>query len=106
MPRRPPSGWLRALFEAADPEPIIELLYGSEFTSGSTVLTVLIAAFIPICIGNVAGNMVVAMDLQRRYLERECVSAFNDAARAATGHLLAVRFCSPEEGRHNQNNRD
>jgi O-antigen/teichoic acid export membrane protein len=49
-------------------EPIIELLYGSEFTSGSTVLTILIAAFIPICIGNVAGNMVVAMDLQRRYL--------------------------------------
>lgn len=49
-------------------EPIIDLLYGSEFTSGSTVLTVLIAAFIPICIGNVAGNMVVAMDLQRRYI--------------------------------------
>jgi O-antigen/teichoic acid export membrane protein len=49
-------------------EPIIELLYGSEFTSGSTVLTILIAAFIPICIGNVAGNMVVAMDLQRRYI--------------------------------------
>jgi O-antigen/teichoic acid export membrane protein len=49
-------------------EPIIELLYGSEFTSGATVLTILIAAFIPICIGNVAGNMVVAMDLQRRYL--------------------------------------
>jgi O-antigen/teichoic acid export membrane protein len=49
-------------------EPIIELLYGPEFTSGSTVLTILIAAFIPICIGNVAGNMVVAMDLQRRYI--------------------------------------
>jgi O-antigen/teichoic acid export membrane protein len=49
-------------------EPIIELLYGSEFTSGSTVLTILIAAFFPICIGNVAGNMVVAMDLQRRYI--------------------------------------
>lgn len=49
-------------------EPIIELLYGDEFTSGATVLTVLIAAFIPICVGNVAGNMVVAMDLQRRYL--------------------------------------
>ena len=49
-------------------EPIIGLLYGEEFTSGATVLTILIAAFIPICIGNVAGNMVVAMDLQRRYL--------------------------------------
>lgn len=49
-------------------EPIVELLFGPEFTSGSTVLTILIAAFIPICIGNVAGNMVVAMDLQRRYI--------------------------------------
>lgn len=49
-------------------EPIIGLLYGEEFTSGATVLTLLIAAFIPICVGNVAGNMVVAMDLQRRYL--------------------------------------
>ncbi len=49
-------------------EPIVALLYGSEFTSGSTVLTILIAAFFPICIGNVAGNMVVAMDLQRRYI--------------------------------------
>ncbi|HEY6730296.1 MAG TPA: flippase [Solirubrobacterales bacterium] len=49
-------------------EPIVELLYGAEFTSGSTVLTILVAAFIPICIGNVAGNMVVAMDLQRRYI--------------------------------------
>lgn len=49
-------------------EPIVELLFGSEFTSGSTVLTILIAAFFPICIGNVAGNMVLAMDLQRRYI--------------------------------------
>jgi O-antigen/teichoic acid export membrane protein len=49
-------------------EPIVGLLYGSDFTSGSTVLTILIAAFVPICIGNVAGNMVVAMDLQRTYI--------------------------------------
>ena len=49
-------------------EPIIALLYGPDYTSGATVLTILIAAFVPICIGNVAGNMVVAMDLQRRYI--------------------------------------
>jgi O-antigen/teichoic acid export membrane protein len=49
-------------------EPIVKLLFGAEFASGSTVLTILIAAFFPICIGNVAGNMVVAMDLQRRYI--------------------------------------
>lgn len=49
-------------------EPIVELLYGPDYVSGATVLTILVAAFIPICIGNVAGNMVVAMDLQRRYI--------------------------------------
>jgi O-antigen/teichoic acid export membrane protein len=49
-------------------EPIIELLYGADYVSGATVLTILVAAFIPICIGNVAGNMVVAMDLQRTYI--------------------------------------
>jgi O-antigen/teichoic acid export membrane protein len=48
--------------------PIVELLYGPGYVSGAPVLTILIAAFIPICIGNVAGNMVVAMNLQRRYI--------------------------------------
>ncbi len=49
-------------------EPIVELLYGPDYVSGAGVLTILVAAFVPICIGNVAGNMVVAMDLQRRYI--------------------------------------
>ncbi len=49
-------------------EPIVELLYGPDYVSGATTLTILIAAFIPICIGNVAGNILIAMDLQRRYI--------------------------------------
>jgi O-antigen/teichoic acid export membrane protein len=49
-------------------EPIIQLLYGSDYVSGASILPVLLAAFIPICIGNVAGNMIVAMDMQRRYI--------------------------------------
>ncbi len=49
-------------------EPIVQLLYGSDYVSGASILPVLLAAFIPICIGNVAGNMVVAMDMQRRYI--------------------------------------
>jgi chromosomal replication initiator protein len=52
----------------------------------------------PAWVGSGAIDLVIADDLQRRYLERECAAAFNDAACAATGHLLAVRFCSPEEG--------
>lgn len=49
-------------------EPIVELLYGADYVSGATVLTILIAAFVPICVGNVAGNMILAMNLQRRYI--------------------------------------
>jgi O-antigen/teichoic acid export membrane protein len=48
--------------------PILDLLYGPGFLGGSSILPILMAAFIPICIGNVAGNMIVAMDMQRRYI--------------------------------------
>jgi len=48
--------------------PIVELLFGPDYASGAAILPILIAAFVPICIGNVAGNMVTATDLQRRYI--------------------------------------
>lgn len=48
--------------------PIVELLYGPGYASGASILPILFAAFVPICIGNVAGNMVIATDLQRRYI--------------------------------------
>jgi O-antigen/teichoic acid export membrane protein len=48
--------------------PIVELLFGSAFSSGSTVLTILMAAFVPMCVGYVAGNMIVATDQQRQYI--------------------------------------
>lgn len=48
--------------------PIVELLFGSEYASGADILPVLMAAFVPICIGSVAGVMVAATDLQRKYI--------------------------------------
>jgi O-antigen/teichoic acid export membrane protein len=48
--------------------PIVELLFGSAYSSGATILPILFGAFVPICIGNVAGNMVIATDLQKRYI--------------------------------------
>lgn len=48
--------------------PIVELLYGPDYVRGASILPILIGAFVPICIGNVAGNMVIAMNLQRRYI--------------------------------------
>jgi O-antigen/teichoic acid export membrane protein len=49
-------------------EPIIALLYGSDYVPGASILPILFGAFVPICIGNVGGNMVIATDLQRRYI--------------------------------------
>ena len=48
--------------------PIVELLFGPAYASGATILPILMGAFVPICIGGVAGNMVTATDLQRRYV--------------------------------------
>jgi O-antigen/teichoic acid export membrane protein len=48
--------------------PIVELLFGTAYAPGASILPILFAAFVPICIGNVAGNMVIATDLQRRYI--------------------------------------
>lgn len=49
-------------------EPIVELLFGPAFSSGAAILPILFGAFVPICVGNVAGNMITATDLQRRYI--------------------------------------
>lgn len=48
--------------------PIVELLFGPDYVSGASILPILLGAFVPICIGNVAGNMVIATDLQKRYI--------------------------------------
>jgi O-antigen/teichoic acid export membrane protein len=48
--------------------PIVDLLFGAAYASGATILPILMGAFVPICIGSVAGNMVTATDLQRRYV--------------------------------------
>jgi O-antigen/teichoic acid export membrane protein len=53
---------------AAAAKPIVELLFGPSFASGAAVLTVLMASFVPICVGYVAGNMIIATDQQRRYI--------------------------------------
>ncbi len=35
--------------------------------------------------------------LHQNYLRRECLAAFNDAVRSATGQLIGVRFLGPED---------
>jgi O-antigen/teichoic acid export membrane protein len=49
-------------------DPIIHLIYGAEYAQAASVLPILFASFVPVCIGNVAGNMVIATDQQRTYI--------------------------------------
>ena len=41
-------------------------------------------------------RVVVGESVRQRYLERSCLQAFTEAAQAATGQLLAVRFTVPD----------
>ncbi len=50
-------------------------------------------------VGVAGGAMVLraSSDLHRDYLRRECLDAFNDAARTATNQLVAIRFLGPDD---------
>lgn len=50
-------------------------------------------------LGVASGSLVVRVHspVHRDYLKSRCADAFNDAARTASGRLLAVRFISPGE---------
>ncbi len=58
-------------------------------------------------IGVAGGSMVLraSSDLHRDYLRRECLDAFNDAARTATNQLLAIRFLGPDDPLPDSNRR-
>lgn len=53
--------------------------------------------------GVASGALVVRVHspVHRDYLKRQCTEAFNDAARTASGRLLAVRFITPATNRPN-----
>jgi O-antigen/teichoic acid export membrane protein len=61
-------------------EPLIRLLFGSAFAQGANGLPVLMAAYVAICFGYVSGNMVVATNLQRRYVNYALVGLFVNVA--------------------------
>jgi O-antigen/teichoic acid export membrane protein len=55
-------------FSIVAAQPLIHLIFGSKFDQGANALPVLMAAYVVICFGYVSGNMVIATDLQRRYV--------------------------------------
>jgi O-antigen/teichoic acid export membrane protein len=56
-------------FSVAAAEPLVHLIFGSKFDRGANALPILMAAYVVICFGYVSGNMVIATDLQRRYVK-------------------------------------
>jgi O-antigen/teichoic acid export membrane protein len=53
-------------FAIAASEPVIQLLYGSDYTAAAPVLPVLALAYLFICWGYVLGPMIVVLRLQRK----------------------------------------
>jgi O-antigen/teichoic acid export membrane protein len=49
-------------------EPVIRLLFGTEFLSGAATLRILMGAFVVICFGYVAGSMSIVLRLQKYFV--------------------------------------
>jgi O-antigen/teichoic acid export membrane protein len=55
-------------FTAAAAGPVVRLLFGDAFSDAAPALPVLMGAFVLICFGYLAGNMIIVLDLQRRFI--------------------------------------
>jgi O-antigen/teichoic acid export membrane protein len=49
-------------------EPVVRLLFGDDFLQAADALPILMGAFVVICFGYLAGNLVVVLELQRLFL--------------------------------------
>jgi O-antigen/teichoic acid export membrane protein len=59
-------------------EPVVRLLFGEDFLRAADALPILMGAFVVICFGYLAGNLVVVLELQRIFLRNALVAlAFN-----------------------------
>jgi O-antigen/teichoic acid export membrane protein len=56
--------------------PLVRLLFGPPFERAANGMPILMAAYVAICFGYVSGNMVVATNLQRRYVNYALVGLF------------------------------
>jgi O-antigen/teichoic acid export membrane protein len=55
-------------FAVAAADPTVRALFGSEFADAAPALPVLMGAFVLICFGYLAGNMIIVLELQRRFV--------------------------------------
>lgn len=82
-------------FSLVAARPLLGLLFGATFARGADAFPVLMAAYVVICFGYVSGNMVIATDLQRRYVNFAIVGlivnvAFNVVLIPRYGYMAAA----------------
>jgi O-antigen/teichoic acid export membrane protein len=74
-------GSLPALaFTIVAAEPIMTLLFGQQFAQAAPALPILMGAFVSISFGYLAGNMVVILELQRKFLRYAAVGLVVNAS--------------------------
>ena len=62
-------------------EPLVLLLFGEEFVDASKALPILMAAFVVICFGYLAGHLVIVLEMQRLFLRNAAIAlVFNVVA--------------------------
>jgi O-antigen/teichoic acid export membrane protein len=66
-------------FTAVAAHPIMRLLFGPQFDDAAPALPILMGAFISISFGYLAGNMVVILELQRRFFRYAAIGLFVNA---------------------------
>jgi O-antigen/teichoic acid export membrane protein len=69
--------------------PIVTLLFGSSFSGAGPALPILMAAFVSISFGYLAGSMVVILELQRRFL---AYAAFGLVLNVVLNLILIPRY--------------
>lgn len=70
----------------AGPEPIVRLLFGAEFADAAPALPILMATFVLVSVGYLAGYLIIAYGLQRRFV----IVAVVALALNVTANLLTV----------------
>jgi O-antigen/teichoic acid export membrane protein len=55
-------------------EPVVRLLFGEDFLRAADALPILMGAFLVICFGYLAGNLVVVLELQRIFLRNALIA--------------------------------
>ena len=61
-------------FTVVAAEPVVQLLFGDEFLRAADALPILMGAFVVICFGYLAGNLVVILELQRLFLRNALIA--------------------------------